>query len=126
MATITKEQIEAAEKNLAWMKSQGIKLAGGQAGLCAPCEPSNVPPRRPQVHEDLAELGYAIDSLEKAIGGLCERLSSVTCTLPSYPTCSPEAAEPQKVPLANIISEYRKRVRSFQDIVMGLTERLEV
>ncbi len=127
MIRVTQEAFEAAEKNLGWL---GLKKANMCAGPIAQCEPQpcgdNVHPRRPQVHQELEELGYAIDSLEKAIAGLHDRLTMVTRVVPQRQACPPETSEIQKVPLSGIISEYRWKVRLFQNIVTDLTDNIEV
>ena len=139
MVTITQEQIEEAEKNLAVLKKNQANdscakssrnewrgLVYGSISEPSPCQTPGPAQRRPQVHQELEELGYAIDSLEKAIAGLHDRLSMVTREVQPCPQCAPETAEMQKVPLSNIISEYRKKVRLFQKIVTDLTDRVEV
>lgn len=83
-------------------------------------------PRRPEVQQELEELGCAIDALEQAFFVLHDRLSMVTRVLPPGIACPPEGNDALKVPLSNIISEYRKRVRVFQNIVTELTDRVEV
>lgn len=127
MATITRELVEAAEKNLEWLRQQ--RNMSAETPTCAlGNQIDNVTSRRPQVHEELSELGCAIDSLEKAIAVLHDRLSMVTRVGPprEVTTGRPEPTETQKVPLSNIISEYRLKVRLFQTIVTDLTERVEV
>jgi hypothetical protein len=127
--TVTRAQIEAAEKNLSQLRmNHENQVKGGEMSLppslCGPSEAPNAL-RRPQVHQDLEELGYAVDSLEKAIAGLRDRLLIVARPAPSVAGGLPDDSE-QKVPLSSIISEYRKRIRKSQTIITELTDSLEV
>jgi hypothetical protein len=82
-------------------------------------------PQRPQIHQELEEMGYAIESLEKALSCLHDRLSMVTRPATPSPTGT-EPKEIQKVPLSNVISEHRKKIRLLQWYASDLTDRLEI
>lgn len=105
---------------IATTSSNGLRM-----NVPSPMCEAVAPQQRLQIHQELEELGYAIESLEKALSCMHGRLSMVT--RPGTP--SPAGAEPsetQKVPLSNIISEYRKKICYFQCYVSDLTDRLEV
>lgn len=124
MITVTREKVEAAEKELAWLKMNQVKDGAIRMSPTGPNESPNAP-RRPQIHQELEELGCAVESLENAIAVLHDRLSMVTRPLPPCAVQPPQENE-QKVPLSSVISEYRKKVRQFQSIITELTDRLEV
>ena len=118
---VTIEQIEAAEKNLAFLRQQRDDGATTVRGLDRP--PENK--RSPEVMLEISELSDAIMRLEKTISILHDRLSMVT--RPPTPCGASGGEEPDSlVPTVSILREQRRKVFAFNCVLADLIDRLEV
>jgi hypothetical protein len=84
------------------------------------------PSREPQVTRELAQLGNALDHLDKAMHGLFDRLVPVTSDATPVDKAHEAKETEQLVPLAEEIRAYRRRVQGVSSNLANRTSRLEL